>query len=219
MAWLQIGTSVSKAWTVDIDAAGAGVETYTSNPAQTNVEDQLADLVTWCNALVRGWWPLVTFAYRVDATAIGAASPVLYALAAQPFDFTPDAAATALMGWTAHVGTDETLAGRIAGGWYPAKSVYMRGWLRDLGKGDAGGVGALCPGVPGSAGLRGQISALASHAEVGSLQTALRAAPLPRRALVWHDLSGAWVDVALGGLSQERLEQQVYRVTISALGA
>lgn len=218
MGWLQVETGTSRTWSVDIDG-GTGAETYTSDPTMTNAVNQLADLVTWCNALVRGWWPAITFGYRVDSTSTGRASPVLFAYAAQPFDFTPDAAAIALMGWTAHTGTDETLPAQLAGGWYPSRGVHVRGYLRRLDKGSAAGTGALLPGVPGSAICRAKTESLCSVNEVPSLHAILRQATLPRTALVLHDLSSEWLPVAVGALEQEELDPQVYRVRLDIQGA
>lgn len=218
MGWLQVETGTSRSWSVDVDG-GSGPETYTSDPTMTNPVDQLSDLVTWCNALVRGWWPFVTFGYRVDSRSTGRASLVLFAYAAQTFDFTPNAAAVALMGWAAHAAATETSPSDLAGGWYPSRGVHLRGWLRRLDKGSAAGTGALLPGDPGSAICRAKTEALASVYEVPSLHAILRQATLPRTALVLHDLSGEWLPVALGALEQEELDPQVYRIRLDVQGA
>ena len=219
MGWLQVDVDASWIWTVDISDGAAPPETYTSNPALTNAVDALADLITWANAIVRGWWPNVTLAARWETGPTGRAVPTVYGLGAVPFDWAPDAAALALFGWSNHTGSSQTSSTGLAGGWYPSRGVHVRGYLRRLDKGSAAGAGALLPGVPGSAICRAKTESLCSVNEVPSLHAILRQATLPRTALVLHDLSGEWLPVAVGALEQEELDPQVYRVRLDIQGA
>ena len=220
MGWLQVETGVSRSWTVQVSADGSALATYTSTPSQTVAVDQLDDLLAWLNGAARAWFGNVAFGYRIDRTTYGKAVPTVYTIGGvELFDFQPDAAATAMMGWaTLALGT-ETVSVGIAGGWNPAMGVHLRGWLRQLDGGPAAAAGALRPGDPGSAACWSKIEALPTSSEVGSLQAILRAATQPRSGWVLHDLSAEWMPVSIGPLSQERLEDHRYRTLLDARGA
>ncbi len=215
--WLQVETGYSRTWSVDV-TVGADTETYSSNPSLTNAADAIDDLVSWLNNFARAWYGVVNFAARWDSTSIAKAEPVIYLTGANTFDWAPDAAAVAAMGWDALGGQTETTSSGLAGSWYPERGVYLRRWLRALAGGTGAAVGALRPGQPGDAGQRGELEALTDEQAPYTLTQALRSATLPRRGLIYSDLAAAWVDVALGQVSQERLEPQVYRVRVTVLG-
>jgi len=216
MGWLQVDVGASWIWTVDISDGAAPPETYTSNPALTNAVDALDDLITWANAIVRGWWPNVTLAARWETGPTGRAVPVVYGLGAVPFDWAPDAAAMALFGWSNHTGSSQTSSTGLAGGWYPADGLHIRDRLQVLEGGPAAGVGALRPGVPGSAQQAATCVATCQYSEIIALQTIIRQADQPRTALILDDLSGEWVQCSIGTPTQERLDGLTYRVALPA---
>jgi len=217
LPWLQVETGYIRTWSVDV-TVGADTDTYSSTPSLTNAVDALDDLLAWLNSFARAWYGVVYFAARWDSTSTAKAEPVVYLTGAGTFDWTPDTAATAAMGWDTLAGVSETTSSGLAGSWYPARGAYLRRWLRSLGNGPAAATGALRPGQPGDAGQRGEIEALTDELAPYTLTQSLRAATLPRRGLIYNDLSGAWVDVALGPVAQERLQPRVYRVRITVLG-
>ncbi len=217
LPWLQVETGYSRTWSVDV-TVGADTDTYSSTPSLTNAADALDDLQSWLNNVARAWFGVVNFAIRWDSTSIAKAEPVVYLTGAGSFDWSPNAAAVTAMGWDTLAGVSETTSSGLAGSWYPARGAYMRRWLRSLGDGPAAATGALRPGQLGDAGQRGEIEAVTDELAPYTLTQALRSATLPRRGLVYSDLSGAWVDVALGPVVQERLQPQAYRVRITVLG-
>jgi hypothetical protein len=217
LPWLQVETGYSRTWSVTV-SVGVDTDVYSSTPSLTNAAGAVADLVTWLNSFARAWYGTVYFAARWDSTATAKANPVVYLTGAGTFDWTPDAAAIAAMGWAAGAGITATTGTGLAGSWFPARGAYLRRWLRTLASGPAAAVGALRPGQPGDAGQAGGVEAVTDESAPYSLTQALRAATLPRRGLVYDDRAAQWVDVALGAVTQERLQPQVYRVRIAVLG-
>lgn len=214
--WMAADTSAD--WTFSIDIDCLGVDTFTASGV-ANVADLMDSLVQWTQGILRPWFGFTVFSWEmVEYSDTGMGAPVLTSSGAA-FDFTPDATAQTTLGMPVEVGVFATTPiDGASGAWFPAAGVSLRGWLRNLGKGDAAGIGATRPGVPGLARIAPAVEAVVTATELARLPAVIRTMSSPRRATIWHPAAGQYRRVALGGYTQERLQGGVYRIEIAARG-
>lgn len=214
--WIAADTTAD--WTFSIDIDCLGLDTFTASGV-SNLADLMDSLVLWTQGLLRPWFGFTEFSWEmVEYSTTGMGQAVLTSSGAA-FDFTPDATAQITLGMPAEVGIFATTPiDGASGAWFPAAGVSLRGWRRNLGKGEGAGVGATRPGVPGLAGIAPAVEAIATAEEMARLPAVIRTMSQPRRATIWHPAAGEYRRVALGGYTQERIEGALYRVEIAARG-
>src|SRR3990170_3668920 len=147
-------------WTpYDIELqVGGDAATYSSTDTTANAYERIVALVAWANDAGRPWAGTITFSWSwTRDTATGGAFVVLSADVAFDINITagglylPNGAAQ-----TTYTGTDPAI-----GTWAPTIPIAIRGHVRLLGDGDAGGSERLIrPGTPGLAGQRPKVEAV-----------------------------------------------------------
>ena len=207
-------------WGFSADVTVAGnTDTWTVAPTIADPASAMDDLVTWCNALLRPWWGGVTFGWTATAYSGTGLAAVALTSAGQPFDWLPDADCETVLGIHAENNTyQNTLTDGAQGSFFPAAGVTVDQWVRNLGDGNAAGIGAIRGGVPGLAGFAPKVEAVATASEVAVLIASLRYATRPRRAMLWQPHTGQWRQAAIGQVSHGRGEGAIYRIKVAARG-
>jgi len=208
-------TADNWAWSIDV-TVGAATETFTNAATDADVVAALQALVDWANAAGRAWTGTRTFSWAWARHAASGAA--LLTLSAVGGAFSLNAGALATLGFGAVAGVTSTTGAAAAGSWAPALPVSVRRNVRLLDAGDAGGNGAVRPGVPGLACRMPKLDALGTATDAARLSAVLAAASSPRRAQVWQLHTSSWVGLAVGAVSRSAQGSQNYRFAFEVAG-
>ncbi len=195
---------------------GADAATYSSTSTVGNAYEQIVALAAWANDAGRPWAVSITFSWSwARDTATAGAFVVLSASSA--FDINITAGGLYLpngAGQTTYTGTDPAI-----GTWAPTLPIAVRGHVRLLGDGDAGGAErTIRPGVPGLAGQRPKIEALGTVLDAARLAAVLAVATTPRRCWVYQTHKATWRNYALGAVNRSPEGTTAYRFTFDVAG-
>lgn len=211
---LAFQTTNTWTWTMDV-TVGAATETYTNAATDADVVASIAALVSWANDAGRAWFGTRTFAWtwaRQASTGAG-----LLTLAATGGLFSITAGSLPTLGFAAAAGISTITGSAAAGSWAPLSHAISRDF-RLLDKGDAGGAGAIRPGVPGLAHREPKLTAIGSATDAARLAAVLALASTPRRLRVWQTHTGSWVEVALGAVNRTAQGPTLYSFTFDVAG-
>ena len=175
---------------VSVKVGAPAAEVWTCDRTENSAFDALVSFVTWCNAAGRSWTGLVLFdwTWQRDATTGGAIVSVRASGATMnltPNDFYALLSLAAVVGATTSTGTTAA-----AGTWSPAPAGKLPlrlgvRWLRE--PGEASGVGAIRPGIPGLAAPWYTCRPVVGAVDCARWTDVVRWASHPRRA--WLRLS------------------------------
>jgi hypothetical protein len=208
-------TADNWAWSVDV-TVGAATETFTNLATDADAVAALQALVTWANAGGRAWTGTRVFSWAwIRHAASGAA---LLTLSATGGAFSLTAGALTTLGFAAVAGVTSTTGAAAAGTWAPALPVSLRRNVRLLDSGDAGGNGAVRPGVPGLACRLPKLDAMGTATDAARLSAVLAAASSPRRAQVWQLHTSSWIELAVGAVSRSAQGSKAYEFAIEVAG-
>lgn len=214
---LSIETTEDWNFTIAVQI-GAFNDTYTN--AERSAFDTLETFTVWASAAARPWADSVVWmwSWSKDPATDGA---IILLRSSDAATLTMSAGATARLGIASGVGITFLGTTPASGTWAPGP-VGMLGVVVDLpflgDTGDAAAVGAVRPGVPGLAGRRPVVSAMANALGNARFVAVMRAASNPRRGWVYQRHTATWVDIAIGAYQRSPLNSLWYSYTIDAAG-
>lgn len=212
---LALETTHSWGWALDV-TVGAATETYTNAVTDSDAATSVQALVDWLNAPGRAWFATRAFAWTWARQASTGAA--ILTLTATGGTFSINAGALATLGFAAAAGVTSVTGSAAVGTWAPVSGVSVRRDFRLLSEGDAGGNGAVRPGVPGLACRAPRLEAVGTATDAARLAAVLATASSPRRAMLWQVHTGSWVEVALGPVSRSPQGTLHYQFTFDVAG-
>lgn len=185
--------------------------------------DLLTGLDAWSQSGSRPWAGkiLTWLSWSRDATTSGIKVTIG---GSDTFTLAVNATGQSLLGLPASSVGVVTVDGTsgTAGSWSPPGSqgvLAFSRWQRWLdGPGVASGIGAVRPGVPGTAGYRPVVSAVAKAQDVARLMSLVADASHPRRAHIWDEQGDAWRTVALAQVSRSAAGASLWRIDLECYG-
>ena len=214
---------------------GVNADLWTGSASLSSSVDALQDLAAWANAGARPWAGLALFSWGWLRQAATGGALLKLTNSGGVFSFSPNGAAGALMGLPAAVGV-LTVTGTLpaVGTWAPGPTGYLAlqlgvTWLQ--GAGQASGVGAVRPGVPGLAAWVASCRPVVEAQDCARLTAILERASHPRRAWLREsnvtrstesvtppgDLAG-WRLVALGPVQRQRQGVSLWQCDLAMAG-
>jgi hypothetical protein len=216
---LAVRTRDSWIFSLTVNAAGMGAETYTNAAAANSAYDSIVALLAWLNDAARGWFGVVTFAWswaRNPAATGGA----LLQLMSTGGTFTTTLGSLAWLGFPAS-GATSSLSGTVGalGTWDPPQQLSVRGYLRHVdAKGQGSGTGVLRGGVAGLAHRRPQVETGCYRTDVGRVVSVLASAANPRQGWIYQESASAWRLLVLGNLTQVHPDPLITIVSLEVIG-
>ncbi len=195
---------------------GVTTDTWTGSADTLSAVAAMDELAAWATSTFA---PTFTWTWARDATTGGA----IFTLSASAnFTIEPlNSTAEDLFGLDPGVkssASSQPFDSAAIATWAPVSGIAVRTSLRQLGRGDAPGDGAVRPGVPGLAALRQSVGAVGTAIDAGRLAAALALATSPRRIDVYQQHTGTWLRLALGDVSRSPSGFMHYRFDMAATG-
>lgn len=224
-SWAQASVAVT---------VGAATATWTCAATSTSAFDAMTDLTTWANAAARPWFGVALFDWAWARQSSTGGAVLRIRNGGGVFGYAANATAISLLGIAAGAGALEYVGTVAAAGTWssgPGVAISLRmgvNWLK--GQGEASGVGALRPGVPGLAPWLATCRPVVNAQECARLTSVLARAANPRRAwlrlsnvarsteyIVPPDAAG-WKLVAVGAISRNRQGASLWTIDLTISG-
>lgn len=213
---------------------GVHVDVWVGSSSLPSAVDALNDLAAWANDVARAWWGAALFDWGWQRQASTGGALLVLRNSGGVFNYTPNAAALALLGLPAAAATLEVVGTAAAvGTWAPGPTGLLAlklgvRWLQS--KGQASAVGAVRDGVPGLAPWVAICRPVTGAQDAARLADLLGHASHPRRAwlrvsnvhrssefVVPPDATG-WALVALGEVKRQRAAASLWQHELAVAG-
>ena len=213
---------------------GAGVATWAGTAELLSAFNAMKNLTDWANGAGRPWFGLALFDWTWQRHASSGGAIVKLRNNGGAFNYTPGGTAAALIGIPAVAGVLTAVGTSAANGtWAPGPNGFLPlklgiQWLKASGQ--ASGVGAVRPSIPGFAPWVAVCQPLVKAQDCARLTAVLLLASHPRRAwlrlsnvaradeiLLPPDLIG-WKLVALGAVQRSRRQVSIWQCELAVAG-
>ncbi len=132
-----------------------------------------------------------------------------------PTTLTPNAQATALLGFVALFSTSHLAGANAVGTWAPKSRIAVGKHYKFLdGQGDASATGAIRPGSGATAAYKPEVEAAGTDSDAARITYILGRASNPRRGWIWQVSTSTWLHLAIGQASRSTLDATLYKFNL-----